>query len=211
MPASRRRVTHTEATQVLRRRDPVIDALAELHGPMRLPPRAPASGRFERTARSIAYQQLGGAAAATIWGRTRALVPGPFEPAGVLALDDAALRGAGLSGAKVAALRDLALKVDTGEVRLDRLGHLDDEAVVTELTKVRGIGPWSAHMVLLFDLRRLDVWPTGDFGVRNGYHLAYSLPEMPAPKVLDGLGDVFRPYRSIAAWYCWRATEALPG
>lgn len=179
---------------------------------MRLGRRPPASARFERVARAIAHQQLGGAAAGTIWGRVGALVgPAGFTPAAVLALDDDQLRGAGLSGAKVAALRDLAWKVDRGDVRLDRLGHLGDESVVVELTKVRGIGPWSAHMVLMFDLGRLDVWPTGDYGVRNGYHLAYGLAELPTPRELETLGERFSPYRSVAAWYCWRAVDALPG
>jgi len=128
----------------------------------------------------------------------------------VLALTDEQLRGAGLSGAKVAALQDLAGKVDDGDVRLDRLGHMDDESVVRELTKVRGIGPWSAHMVLMFDLGRLDVWPTGDYGVRKGYYRAYDLDDLPTPTELENLGERFRPYRSVAAWYCWRAADAPP-
>ena len=136
----------------------------------------------------------------------------PFTPAAVLALTDEQLRGAGLSGAKTAAVRDLAWKVDTGEVRLDRLGRLPDDDVVAELVKVRGIGAWTAHMFLMFDLHRLDVWPTGDYGVRNGYRVAYDRPDLPSPKELEGLGDAFRPYRSVAAWYCWRAVDVtLPG
>lgn len=203
------RSPHAVGAAELARRDPVMARLVERHGPMRIGARPPVRDRFERLARAIAYQQLAGAAAAAIWGRVLALTgDAPFAPAAILALDDAELRGAGLSGAKVAALRDLARQVDTGAVRLDRLGRLDDEQVVAELTQVRGIGPWSAHMVLLFDLHRPDVWPTGDLGVRSGYGLAYGLAEPPTPAELAELGEAFRPYRSVAAWYCWRAADA---
>jgi 3-methyladenine DNA glycosylase/8-oxoguanine DNA glycosylase len=168
------------------------------------------AARFEAIARSIVYQQLAGRAAATIWGRFRALTDGPvLAPEAVLALDDAALRGAGLSGAKAAAVRDLALKTSTGAVRLESLGRRSDDEVVEELCQVRGVGPWTAHMFLLFHLHRMDVWPTGDLGVRNGYRLAWALDEMPTPKELAELGEPFRPYRSVVAWYCWRAVDVV--
>ena len=112
-----------------------------------------------------------------------------------------------MSGAKTAAIHDLALQVDTGSVRLDRLGHRTDEEVVAELTRVRGIGPWTAQMFLIFDLHRLDVWPTGDLGVRAGFQRAFALAELPSPRELEGLGDEFAPYRSVVAWYCWQVLD----
>jgi len=204
---------HADASRALAAQDPVMAALVEAHGPMRIGRKPAASARFEALAQSIAYQQLAGRAAATIWGRVRALVGDDgFTPAAVLALTDEQLRGAGLSGAKTAALRDLALQVDTGAVRLERAGRLSDDEVVAELVRVRGIGPWTAHMFLLFDLHRLDVWPTGDYGVRAGYASAYGLAELPTPKELEARGDAFRPYRSVAAWYCWRTVDTkTPG
>jgi DNA-3-methyladenine glycosylase II len=209
-PPSRPRPGVRAACLELGRRDPVLARLVEQHRPMRLGPRTPVAARFEAIARSIVYQQLAGRAAAAIWGRTRALAGGAaFVPETVLALDDAALRGAGLSGAKVAALRDLALKASTGVVRLERLGHLSDDEVVAELTRVRGVGPWTAHMFLLFHLHRLDVWPTGDYGVRNGFRVAWGLAEIPSPRQLAELGEPFRPYRSVVAWFCWRAADAV--
>lgn len=124
----------------------------------------------------------------------------------MLALTDRDLRTAGLSANKVASLRDLATKVLDGTVVLSPRGlaRQSDEEITARLTTVRGIGPWSADMFLLFQLRRLDVWPTGDLGIRRGYGLAWQVP-MPTARELQPLGDPFRPYRSVAAWYCWRA------
>jgi DNA-3-methyladenine glycosylase II len=118
------------------------------------------------------------------------------------------MRAAGLSGAKVASLRDLSAKVLDGTVVLEprRLARLGDDDIVARLSSVRGIGRWTAEMFLIFQLRRLDVWPTGDLGVRRGYGLAWDVP-MPTPKQLEALGEPFHPYRSIVAWYCWRAAE----
>src|SRR5206468_1286737 len=133
-----------------------------------------------------------------------------FTPEGVEAAGYDALRGAGLSNAKALSLLDLAMKVADGSVRLERIGRRSDEAIVAELVQVRGIGPWTAEMFLIFTLQRLDVWPAGDYGVRVGYARAYELPELPSAKELVALGDPFRPYRTIAAWYCWRAAGAAP-
>ncbi len=186
--------------------------LIDVHGLPRLGRPERAGDRFEALANSIVYQQLAGAAARAIWGRVRALIDGPFTADAVLTLPDEALRGAGLSGAKVASLRDLAGHVAAGKVRLDRIGRLDDEGVIEHLTVVRGIGPWTAQMFLIFNLRRLDVWPTGDLGVRAGFARAYGLDAMPTPKELEVLGNHLAPYRSLAAWYCWRAVETVtPG
>ena len=187
--------------------DPVMAALAERHGPPSLGSRRSGATRFEQLAEAICYQQLAGSAAAKIWGRVRGLVP-EFTPEAVLAAGTEALRSAGLSGAKAASLLDLAAKCADGTVRLDRIGRLDDEEVVAHLTVVRGIGRWTAEMFCVFTLRRLDVWPVGDYGVRAGWARAYGLADLPSPKELAAEGERFRPYRTLAAWYCWRATEA---
>ena len=195
----------------LSRQDPVLAHLVEVAGPctIRSSRRAGRVGHFEELARSIVYQQLAGRAAAAIWDRVRALVDGPFTPEAVLALDEPTLRSAGLSGAKARSIADLALKVADGQVALARVGRLADDLVVAELVQVKGIGPWTAQMFLMFQLGRLDVWPTGDFGVRKGYGVAWGLPEAPSPVELEALGDRFRPYRSVVAWYCWRAVETV--
>ncbi len=133
---------------------------------------------------------------------------GDPTPESVLSLSDDDMRKAGLSGAKTASLRDLAAKVLDETVILDPAGLKaeGDAEVVARLSAVRGIGTWTAEMFLMFQLRRLDIWPTGDLGVRNGFGLAWGIP-MPTPKQLEPLGDPYRPYRSVVAWYCWRAAE----
>lgn len=194
------------AARILADRDPVIARLVDETG---LPePRGSAESHFGALVRAIVYQQLAGAAASAIHGRLIAAMGGSAEPERLLALDDAALRQAGLSGAKTASLRDLSAKVLDGTVVLDPAGLASepDDEVVARLSSVRGIGRWTAEMFLMFQLRRLDVWPTGDLGVRKGYGLAWDIPT-PAPKQLEALGEPFRPYRSVLAWYCWRAAE----
>ena len=187
--------------------DPVMAALAERHGPPRFGGRRKGGTRFEQLAEAICYQQLTGKVAATIWGRVRALADGSFTPEAVLDAGPDALRGAGLSGSKAASILDLATKTAEGTVRLDRIGRLTDDQVIEHLTVVRGIGRWTAEMFCIFTLGRLDVWPVDDYGVRLGWQKAYGLAELPTPKTLQPEGDRFRPYRSYAAWYCWRATE----
>ena len=177
--------------------------LIDRTAPFRLP--RPDSPHFAALAESILYQQLAGAAAAAIHRRFVALFDGGLSPDAVLALSARRLRKVGLSRSKVAAIRDLAAKIVDGTVRLQRIGRLSDEDIVTSLSVVRGIGQWTAEMFLIFQLRRLDVWPVGDYGVRKGYALAYGLPKLPTPKELHALGERFRPYRTVAAWYCWRA------
>lgn len=199
----------TSASVLLADRDPVMAGLVATHGPVRLGRPDRHGDRFTALARSIVYQQLTGRAASAIWGRLRALVEGSFSAEAVLALSDAQLRGAGLSGSKVRSLRDLAEKVAAGQVRLGRIGRLSDDEVEAELVQVRGIGPWTAHMFLIFTLRRLDVWPVGDYGVRAGYAKAFGLPGLPTPGELMERGEAFRPYRSLAAWYCWRAADTV--
>ncbi len=170
--------------------------------------RPPQGTHFEALLRSILYQQLAGAAAAAIHGRLVKALDGRVEPGAVLALSTETMRAAGLSANKAASIRDLAAKVTDGTVVLDpaTLRREPDEEIIARLSTVRGIGRWTAEMFLMFQLRRLDVWPTADLGVRRGYALAHGIP-MPTPKELEGYGDPYRPYRSVAAWYCWRAAE----
>ena len=166
---------------------------------------------FDALAESIAYQQLNGKAAATIWGRVRALYPKRrrLDPKLVLATPDKKLRAAGLSGSKVAALKDLAAKTLDGTVPSARaLARLTDEEIIERLTAVRGIGRWTVEMLLLFDLGRPDVWPVHDYGMRKGFAKTFGRRELPTPKQLLKLGNKWRPYRSAAAWYFWRALDA---
>ena len=194
------------AAQTLAARDAVVAGLVDTFGPPRLRP--PLATHFGALVRSIVYQQLAGAAAATIHGRLVQALADEVTPQALLALSADELRAAGLSGNKAASLVDLATKVLDGTVVLDPrgLGREGDEEVIERLTAVRGIGRWTAEMFLLFQLRRFDVWPTGDLGVRRGYGVAWEMP-MPSSKELEPLGDAFRPYRSVVAWYCWRAAE----
>jgi DNA-3-methyladenine glycosylase II len=158
------------------------------------------------------YQQLAGAAAKAIHGRLVAALDDDVEPEALLALSDDRLRAAGLSANKARSLRDLATKVLDGTVVLAprRLSRQSDEEVIARLCTVRGIGPWTAQMFLMFRLRRLDVWPVADFGVRQGYGLAWKVP-MPTARELEPLGAPYRPYRTVVAWYCWRAVELHAG
>ena len=135
-----------------------------------------------------------------------------MEPGALLALSDETLKAVGLSANKARSLRDLATKALDGTVVLSPRGlsRQSDEEVITRLSTVRGIGPWTAQMFLMFRLRRLDVWPVGDFGVRQGYGLAWKVP-MPTARELEPLGDPYRPYRTVVAWYCWRAVELYAG
>lgn len=212
MPTPATRPEWTAAAASLAGRDPVMAALHDRHGAPRLAPGPRADDRFEALASSIAYQQLAGRAAATIWGRVLDAVGRPFTPEAVLAVDPQRLRAAGLSTAKTAAILDLAARVADGRVRLARIGALDDAAVIEHLVAVRGIGPWTAQMFLLFDLRRIDVWPTGDYGVRAGLARAHGWDRIPTEKEMVTLGDPFAPFRSVVAWWCWREVDtATPG
>jgi DNA-3-methyladenine glycosylase II len=204
------KTTHAQAAEILAARDPVVARLIADAGPPRL--RRPAESGFAALVRAIVYQQLAGAAAAAIHGRLIAALGGEVQPEALLALPDESLRAAGLSASKVASLRDLAGKVLDGTVVLSGRGlaRLSDEEITARLSTVRGIGPWSADMFLMMQLRRLDVWPTGDLGVRRGYGLAWNVAT-PSARELQPLGDPFRPYRSVVAWYCWRAVELYAG
>jgi DNA-3-methyladenine glycosylase II len=210
VPPTGRRPSWTAAARILAERDPVIARLLTETGPPRLS--RPGESHLGTLVRAIVYQQLAGRAAAAIHGRLLAALGGEVEPAGLLTLSDEQMRAIGLSRAKVASLRDLAAKVQDGTVVLSPRGlaRESDDEIVARLSAVRGIGTWTAEMFLLFQLRRLDVWPVGDLGVRRGYGLAWQIPE-PTARELRPLGDPFRPYRSVAAWYCWRAAELYAG
>jgi len=171
--------------------------------------RDPMEDSFAALVRSVMYQQLAGAAASAIHGRFLKLFTGALSPAAVLALPEGAMRTAGVSGPKAAAITDLARKIDDGTVPVADLDRLSDDELVARLIQVRGIGRWTAEMFLIFQLRRLDVWPVDDYGVRKGWAVAHRLKEPPKPKDLQAKGEQFRPYRTIAALYCWRAVDTI--
>ena len=198
------------AAAILAERDPVLHRLVAEAGPPKVRP--PAETHFEALVRAIVYQQLAGPAAAAIHGRLIAALGDEVTPKRLLSLPAGTLRSVGLSANKAASLTDLAAKVLDGTVVLDRAGlrRESDAEVVARLSAVRGIGKWTAEMFLMFQLRRLDVWPTGDLGVRKGFGLAWGILT-PTAKQLEPLGDPYRPYRSVVAWYCWRAAEIYGG
>jgi DNA-3-methyladenine glycosylase II len=185
-------------------RDPVLADLVARVGPIKHRPRDP-DGPFGALVRAIVFQQLAGRAAQAIYGRVRATVGDTLTPEALNAASDAALRTAGLSANKLAALRDLSAKVLDGTVVLTRTSRRSDEELIARLVTVRGIGRWTAEMYLMFQLRRLDVWPVDDLGIRQGYGFAWKLDPAPTAKQLEPFGDRFRPYRSILARYCWAA------
>lgn len=166
---------------------------------------------FDSLAESIAYQQLSGKAAATIFGRVRALYPKRkwLDPKLVLATSDEALRACGLSRGKTVAIKDLATKTLDGTVPSGRvLARMSDEEIIERLTAVRGIGRWTVEMLLLFELGRLDVWPVADYGVQKGFAKTFGRRKLPTQKQFLTIGEKWRPYRSVAAWYFWRALDA---
>jgi len=162
-------------------------------------------------ARAIVFQQLATGAAAAIHRRFVAAIGGSVTAAAILATPPEALRAAGLSGSKTVSLLDLAAKVADGTVPLDGIDALDDDEIVARLTTVRGIGRWTAEMFLLFELQRPDVWPVDDLGVRAGWKLIHDDPDLLKPKALQAAGDVFRPYRSVVALFCWHAVHVERG
>jgi DNA-3-methyladenine glycosylase II len=189
--------------------DPRLAALIGRAGPFTVGP-GKLVRPFDALAESIAYQQLSGKAAATIWGRVRALYPRRkwLDPRLVLATPDEKLRAAGLSRAKTAAIKDLAAKTVDGTIPSARtLAGMSDEEIIVRLTTVRGIGRWTVEMLLIFELGRPDVWPATDYGVQKGFAKTFGRRKLPTPKQLHRLGEKWRPYRSAAAWYFWRALD----
>jgi 3-methyladenine DNA glycosylase/8-oxoguanine DNA glycosylase len=189
-------------------RDPRLASIIGRVGPLGIRP-DPTQTTFEALARSIVHQQLTGKAAATIHGRLRALFPRRrLRPEALLAMDDESLRRAGLSRGKLMALRDLAIRTLDGTVPTVRsLRPMSDEAIIEQLTTVRGIGRWTVEMLLIFRLGRGDVLPVSDYGVRHGFQLAYGKRALPTTKQLTRHAEIWRPFRSAASWYLWRAVD----
>ncbi len=195
------------AARHLARSDPVLAGVVRAVGPCTLAPRR-GRDHFGSLARSIVFQQLSGKAAETIHGRFRALFARPPAPRDVLDLPPDRLRAAGLSTAKVLAVRDLADAALSGRVTLPVPRRLLEEEIVARLTSVRGIGRWTAEMFLIFHLRRPDVLPVGDLGLRKAVARAYGLRRQPEPERLERLAAPWRPYRTYATWYLWRSLDA---
>jgi methylated-DNA-[protein]-cysteine S-methyltransferase len=194
----------------LRDADAGLARLIEAVGPFRMRLHKTPS-LFFALSEAIVYQQLNGRAAATIFARVRALFPRPHEgptPAQLLRASDEKLRGAGLSGGKLLSLRDLARKTQSGELpTLEEVHAMDNEAIVERLTVVRGIGRWTVEMLLMFRLGRPDVLPVDDYGIRKGFAVAFKKRALPKPLFLAKYGARWKPYRTVASWYLWRATE----
>jgi DNA-3-methyladenine glycosylase II len=199
-----------EAHEFLRKRCRVMRRLIRAHGPCTIAPEK-AHTPFQALVRAVAHQQLNGTAAETILRRFRALFPGKkFPSAGDLAsVSDEALRGAGFSWAKIKSLRDIAAKTLDGTIpSLRAIRTMSDEEIIERLTQVRGVGQWTVEMMLIFKLGRPDVFPADDFGIRDGFRVAYALDEMPKPKEILAYAERWRPHATTAAWYFWRAANA---
>ncbi len=196
--------THHLATQHLKQSDPVLAEIIESVGPCRMQFGEPT---FHSLAESILYQQLNGKAAETIFNRFTALAGDPLKPQGILKLTDAQMRGVGLSRQKTAYLRDLAEKTASGLLDFTRLVDLPEEEVIAHLTQVKGVGVWTAHMFLMFSLRRADILPTGDYGIQAAIKKHYKKRKWPKPAVMEKIARPWAPYRSIACWYLWRSLD----
>jgi len=194
----RKAVTH------LKESDPVLRAIIERVGPCRMEFGEP---EFSALAESIVYQQLNGKAAATIFERFVALAGDPLTPDGILRLSDEQLRRVGLSKQKSAYLKDLAAKTSSGLLNFAQLSGQSDEEVIAHLTQVKGIGVWTAHMFLMFSLRRPNVLPTGDYGVQMAIKKHYKKRKLPKPKDMEKIARAWEPYRSVACWYMWRRLD----
>src|SRR4026207_1147430 len=203
-------MNHKHARQLLRTSHPRMAELIERSRRYDITP-AVSIRPFDALAESIAYTQLSGKAAATIWGRVRALYPKTkwLDPAKVLATPDEKLCAAGLSRSNTRGIKDLAAKTLDGTVPSGRaLARMSDDEIIARLTQVRGIGRWTVEMLLLFDLGRPDVWPVDDYGVQKGFAKTFRKRKLPTPKQMMKHGEKWRPYRSVAAWYFWRALDA---
>jgi DNA-3-methyladenine glycosylase II len=193
-----------KAINHLKKCDPVLRGIIERVGPFRMQYGVP---QFSSLAEAIVYQQLNGKAAETIFKRFAALAGDPLTPEGILKLSDEQLRGVGLSKQKSAYLKDLAAKTAAGVLDFAKLPELPDEEVIEHLTQVKGIGVWTAHMFLIFSLRRLNVLPTGDYGVQMALKRHYRKRKLPKPKDMEKIARAWEPYRSVACWYMWRSLD----
>ena len=208
-PPATSTIDYIRARRLLARRDPILRDLMRAHGPCGLAARQHANP-FKALTRAIVGQQLSAKAAATIFARFEALFDTFPTPAQVLAVSDDRLRGVGLSSQKLGYLRDLCRRIVEGELPLDVLDRMDDEAVIERLTQVKGIGRWTAEMFLIFRLQRPDVLPVGDLGIVRAVQRAYKLRKAPSPSRLTRIGEAWRPYRSVACWYLWASLNNEP-
>jgi DNA-3-methyladenine glycosylase II len=204
-------LSRDETARLIARRDRAFRPVIASVGPPPAPRPAPVDQRFASLVRSVTYQLLATRAAATIHARVVEVCDGEVTPDAVLGAGVARLRGAGLSTTKAEALRDLAAATHDGSVRLASHGRWSDDEVLADVVKVRGVGPWTAHMYLMFTLARRDVWPVGDFGVRHGWSLLHGLDETIRERDLAPVGDAFAGSRSAVAWYCWQAVHLARG
>src|ERR1700727_1048571 len=193
-----------KAVNHLKKSDPVMRAIIERIGPCRMEFGLP---EFHSLAEAIVYQQLNGKAAVSIFKRFAALAGEPLPPAGILTLSDEQLRSVGLSKQKSAYLKDLAEKTAAGVLDFSRLHALTDEEVIQHLTQVKGVGIWTAHMFLMFSLRRPDIMPTGDYGIQAAIKKHYKKRKWPKPVVMQKIAKPWAPYRSVACWYLWRSLD----
>jgi len=188
----------------LRKSDPILRAIIDRVGPFRMQYREPT---FEALARAIVFQQLNGKAARTIYDRLATAAGGTVTPESILKLTPVQMRAAGLSKQKLSYIRDLAQRTHMRDVDFALLPSLSDEEVIATLTKVKGIGEWTAHMFLIFALQRPNVLPTGDYGVRAAIKRAYRKRKLPTPAAMEKLAKSWHPYCSVAAWYLWRSMD----
>ena len=193
-----------EAIHHLRRNDPVMSAIIERVGAYAIRFREP---NFESLVKAIVFQQLSGKVATVIYSRVAAAVKGNMTPEEVLKLRPARMRKLGLSKQKTVYIRDLARHARDRRVAFEELAALPDQEVIERLTRVKGIGEWTVHMFLIFALRRNDVLPTGDLGIRNAIRKAYGMEELPTPAEMQAMASKWRPYCSVASWYLWRSLE----
>ncbi|MBZ5604961.1 MAG: DNA-3-methyladenine glycosylase [Acidobacteriia bacterium] len=194
-----------KALNHLKKADPVLGSIIERVGPYKIQYREPV---FQTLVRSIVYQQLHGKAAATIFGRLAAAAKvDPLTPESILKLRPARMRALGLSNQKMTYIRELAKLTRAGEIDFGRFLTLEDVEVIEHLTRCKGVGVWTVHMFLIFALRRPDVLPTGDLGIRAAMKKAYDLPELPKPEEMHRIAASWRPYCSVASWYLWRSLD----
>jgi DNA-3-methyladenine glycosylase II len=193
-----------KAVAHLKKSDPVLRAIIERVGPARMEFGVP---EFASVAEAIVYQQLNGKAAATIFNRFAAIAGKPLTPQGILKLTDTQLRSVGLSKQKSSYLKDLSAKTAEGLLDFAKLGDMSDDEVIKQLTQVKGIGVWTAHMFLMFSLRRPNVLPTSDYGIRVAIKKYYKKRKLPKPKDMEKIARAWEPYRSVACWYLWRSLE----
>ncbi len=189
----------------LKKADPVMCAIIDRVGPYKIQYREPV---FETLVRSIVFQQLSGKAAGTIYGRLAEATGSPILPEQILALTEERMRELGLSRQKIAYIRDLAARAQSGELDFDACQRLRDEEILEHFTAVKGVGIWTVQMFLIFALRRQNVLPTGDLGVRAAIQKAYGLDEMPKPTDVERIAQPWAPYCSVASWYLWRSLES---